>query len=155
VLGAAGIVALVVIVRRRRGLQARHADLSGVSVTDHVGWCRLTVSQPVLTALMVSALETRLPSTSFNVCCKFQLAPLQPGVRAAAAQEAELRRRQPLRRHVSRGSLLSTGGDDAKSFLQNAFEIFDEGSILRSPKNENVDIYEPEARRARTVPIDS
>jgi hypothetical protein len=26
---------------------------------------------------------------------------------------------------------------------------------LRSPKNENVDIYEPEARRARTVPIDS
>ena len=46
-LGAAGVVALVVMVRRRgagaAGRHARHADLSGVSVTDQVGQCRFTL----------------------------------------------------------------------------------------------------------------
>jgi len=57
--------------------------LDGLDILDEerheVGRCRLTVSRHVLKALMVSALETRISYTAFNVCFQFQLAPLQRG----------------------------------------------------------------------------
>ena len=39
-----------------------------------VGRCRLTVSRPVLKALMVSAFETRKSYSAFNVCFQFSFA---------------------------------------------------------------------------------
>jgi len=40
------------------------------------GRCRLTVSEPVLKAPMVSALETKIRCSAFKFCFQFQLVPL-------------------------------------------------------------------------------
>ena len=44
-----------------------------------VGRCRLPVSKPMLKAPTVSALETIISETAFNVCLQFQLALLRLG----------------------------------------------------------------------------
>jgi hypothetical protein len=41
-----------------------------------VGRCRFTVSEPVLKAPMVSALDTIISQTAFILCIQFPLAPL-------------------------------------------------------------------------------
>ena len=63
-------------------VERRPSDRSGKC---KVGRCRLTVANPVLTALTVSALVTGIPKTAFNVCFQFQLVPPQQGVLGAAA----------------------------------------------------------------------
>jgi len=54
-----------------------------------VGRCSLTVSKH-MKATMVSALETRISSTAFNVCSQFQLAPLRCGGGNGAGQRCHL-----------------------------------------------------------------
>ena len=80
-----GVVAVVIdwarraMVNIRRARHAREAETERQRQTvlaDKVGRCRWTISIPVLTAPMISALETIAPTSwpAFNVC--FQLAPL-------------------------------------------------------------------------------
>jgi hypothetical protein len=62
-------------------------DSFDASEVNKVGRCRLIVSKPVLTAPVVSALETRIPEYAFNVCFQCQLAPLQQGRRGADGRQ--------------------------------------------------------------------
>jgi len=64
----------------------------GTEYVRVVGRCRLTVSIPVLKALMVSALEASIRLTACTSCFQSKLAPLQRGGPAggAARQRAVL-----------------------------------------------------------------
>ena len=58
-------------------LITRSGDPANAAPINKVRRCMLSASRPVLKAPMVSALETKIWYTAFNLCFQFQLAPLQ------------------------------------------------------------------------------